>query len=122
MLDVSISIKGNELLPPTTFPLTKKPMLPMSTTDCKNDMTSSAFVNNQIEVIKSIEILGQVYKGCNGNGRGSYIQTLFEENSINACYGYVGEIQYIFVHSFTPTNSLTTLYNHNHQHIFAFVK
>ncbi|OAD66980.1 hypothetical protein PHYBLDRAFT_174687 [Phycomyces blakesleeanus NRRL 1555(-)] len=90
--------------------------------NCKNDMTSSAFVNDQIEVIKSIEILGQVYKGCNGNGRGSYIQALFQENRTNACYDYISEIQYIFVHSFTPTKSSTTLYNHNHQHIFAFVK
>ncbi|OAD68571.1 hypothetical protein PHYBLDRAFT_63521 [Phycomyces blakesleeanus NRRL 1555(-)] len=89
---------------------------------CKIGMTSSAFVNDQIEVIKSIDILGQVYKRCNGNGRGSYIQALFEENRTNAHYGYVGEIQYIFVHLFTPTNSPTTLYNHNHQHIFAFVK
>ncbi|OAD74066.1 hypothetical protein PHYBLDRAFT_145529 [Phycomyces blakesleeanus NRRL 1555(-)] len=89
---------------------------------CKNDMTSSAFVNNQIKVIKSIEILGQVYKGCNDNGRDFYIQALFKENRMNAYYGYVGEIQYIFVYSFTPTNSPTTLYNHNHQHTFAFVK
>ncbi|OAD66596.1 hypothetical protein PHYBLDRAFT_74034 [Phycomyces blakesleeanus NRRL 1555(-)] len=56
---------------------------------CKNDMTSSAFVNNQIKVIKSIEILGQVYKGCNDNGRDFYIQALFKENRMNAYYGYV---------------------------------
>ncbi|OAD79447.1 hypothetical protein PHYBLDRAFT_58492 [Phycomyces blakesleeanus NRRL 1555(-)] len=36
---------------------------------CKKAMTSPAFVNDRIEVLKSIVILGQVYKGCNGNGR-----------------------------------------------------
>ncbi|OAD67142.1 hypothetical protein PHYBLDRAFT_67275 [Phycomyces blakesleeanus NRRL 1555(-)] len=131
----------NKPLPLTAFPLAKKLLSLMPTPEysclvdyyqvayndgmissCKNGMTSLSFVNDRIEILKSINILGQVYKECNGNGRGSYIQALFEENCTNAHYGYVGEIQYIFVHSFTPTNSLTAPSNQNHEHIFAFVR
>ncbi|OAD73941.1 hypothetical protein PHYBLDRAFT_168363 [Phycomyces blakesleeanus NRRL 1555(-)] len=140
-LDISISIKGNEPLPPTAFPLAKKPLslMPMPEcnclvdyyqvaynngmiSSCKNGMPSLSFVNERTEILKSINILGQVYKGYNVNGRGFYIQALFEENHTNAYYSYVEEIHYIFVYSFTPTNSPTAPSNHNHEHIFAFVR
>ncbi|OAD79355.1 hypothetical protein PHYBLDRAFT_162429 [Phycomyces blakesleeanus NRRL 1555(-)] len=102
---------SNEPLPPTAFHLAKKPLSLIPTpeynclidyyqiayndgmiSNCKNDMMSSSFVNNHIEILKSINILEQVYKGCNSNGRGSYIQALFEENCMNAHYSYIGEI------------------------------
>ncbi|KAG2191745.1 hypothetical protein INT47_003105 [Mucor saturninus] len=133
------SIKGNESLPPSAFPLRTKPLSPMPSPDydclvehyqvvyndrsissCKINMDSSAFVNDWIVMLKSINILGQVFKGNHGNKRGSYIQALFVEDKTNVIYGYIGEIQYIFVHTFSPA-SLSTEY-HNPQHTFAFVK
>ncbi|OAD66782.1 hypothetical protein PHYBLDRAFT_152049 [Phycomyces blakesleeanus NRRL 1555(-)] len=93
MLDVSILIKDNEPLPPTIFSLTKKPMSPMSTTE---------------------------YNCLVG-----YYQVAYNDKRISSCKNGMTSspfIQYIFIHSFTPTNSPTTLYNHNYQLNFAFVK
>ncbi|OAD74813.1 hypothetical protein PHYBLDRAFT_167158 [Phycomyces blakesleeanus NRRL 1555(-)] len=139
--DESRMVKGNEPLPPATFPLVVKSISVMPEHEynclveyyqvvyndyniscCKKAMTSPAFVNDRIEVLKSIEILRQVYKGCNGNGHGSYIQALFQENRTNARYGYVGEIQYILVHTFSPSTTTLLSASYNNQHTFDFVR
>ncbi|OAD71946.1 hypothetical protein PHYBLDRAFT_146929 [Phycomyces blakesleeanus NRRL 1555(-)] len=122
-LDVLISIKDNKPLLPTAFSLAKKPLslIPTPEYNCLVDYYQVAYNNGMISSCKN-DMTRQVYKGCNVNGRGFYIQALFEENRMNAHYGYIGEIQYIFVYLFIPTNSPTAPSNHNHEHIFAFVR
>ncbi|OAD78060.1 hypothetical protein PHYBLDRAFT_141922 [Phycomyces blakesleeanus NRRL 1555(-)] len=91
---------------------------------CKDVIQDTAFVNDWIEMLKSVNLLGQTFKGSRGtNGRGSYIQAMFIEGRNGAKYAYVGEIQYLFVHSFSP---LVSTPHHrtpqSSQHTFAYVK
>ncbi|OAD65496.1 hypothetical protein PHYBLDRAFT_176088 [Phycomyces blakesleeanus NRRL 1555(-)] len=94
--------KGNEPLPPSTFPLKyKKP--------------------------SSIDILGQHYRGTNNStiSRRSLIQAKFVGSNGNIILGFAGQIQYLFTHSFQlpPTHNLhLTRMVHDHQHVFAFIK
>ncbi|OAD66786.1 hypothetical protein PHYBLDRAFT_174810 [Phycomyces blakesleeanus NRRL 1555(-)] len=139
----NLSICGNKPLPPSVLPLQKKAyeMMPRQEYDCLvgyyqaiyNDPTISsckdmiqdtAFVNDWIETLKSVNLLGQTFKESRGtNGRGSYIQAMFIEGRNGAKYTYVREIQYLFVHSFSP---LVSTPHHrtpqSSQHIFAYVK
>ncbi|OAD68354.1 hypothetical protein PHYBLDRAFT_173352 [Phycomyces blakesleeanus NRRL 1555(-)] len=62
-----------------------------------------SFVNNQIIKLKSINLLVQVYKGCKyASGRGSFVQSLFLGSQGNNRLAYTDQIQYLFLHSFTP--------------------
>ncbi|OAD71012.1 hypothetical protein PHYBLDRAFT_171073 [Phycomyces blakesleeanus NRRL 1555(-)] len=140
--NISMIIRGNEPLPPSTLPLKTRPLsfMPKHEYDClvgyyqaayknpqisgcKDVIDDSPFVNDWIEMVKSVDLLGQSYKGCIGtNGRGSYIQAYFTEQT-GSEHAYVGEIQYLFVHNFRPTVSSLTYRNpHSSQHVFAFVK
>ncbi|OAD71417.1 hypothetical protein PHYBLDRAFT_147911 [Phycomyces blakesleeanus NRRL 1555(-)] len=139
---LSMTIRGNEPLPPSALPLKTRPLsfMPKHEYDClvgyyqaayKNSRISSCkdiiddspFVNDWIETVKSVDLLGQTYKGCIGtNGRGSYVQAYFTERT-GSEHAYVGEIQYLFVHNFKPTvSSLTYRHPQSSQHVFAFVK
>ncbi|OAD76879.1 hypothetical protein PHYBLDRAFT_165380 [Phycomyces blakesleeanus NRRL 1555(-)] len=137
-----MTICGNEPLPPSALPLKTRPLSFMpkheyaclvgyyqaayknpQISGCKDVIDDSPFVNDWIEMVKSVDLLGQSYKGYIGtNGRGSYIQAYFTERTESE-HAYVGEIQYLFVHNFRPTVSSLTYRNpHSSQHVFAFVK
>ncbi|OAD72417.1 hypothetical protein PHYBLDRAFT_169546 [Phycomyces blakesleeanus NRRL 1555(-)] len=85
-----------------------------------------SFVNNQIIKLKSINLLGQVYKGCKyASGRGSFVQSLFLGSQGNNQLAYTGQIQYLFLHSFTPpvdNTELQALIIYQDKHVFVFVK
>ncbi|OAD65662.1 hypothetical protein PHYBLDRAFT_175843 [Phycomyces blakesleeanus NRRL 1555(-)] len=139
----NLSIRGNEPLPPSALPLQKKAYEMMlrqeydclvgyyqavyndpTISSCKDVIQDTAFVNDWIEMLKSVNLLGQTFKGSRGtNGRGSYIQAMFIEGRNGAKYAYVGQIQYLFVHSFSP---LVSTPHHrtpqSSQHTFAYVK
>ncbi|OAD67614.1 hypothetical protein PHYBLDRAFT_173946 [Phycomyces blakesleeanus NRRL 1555(-)] len=140
--NLSMIICGNEPLPLSALPLKTRPLsfMPKHEYDClvgyyqaayknpqisgcKDVIDDSPFINDWIEMVKSIDLLGQSYKGCIGtNGRGSYIQAYFTERT-GSEHAYVGEIQYLFVHNFRPTVSSLTYRNpHSSQHVCAFVK
>ncbi|OAD65928.1 hypothetical protein PHYBLDRAFT_152955 [Phycomyces blakesleeanus NRRL 1555(-)] len=98
-----LSICGNEPLPTSTLPLKKN------------------FPNN---AKTEIQLFGQVFKRCKGtNRRGSYVQAMLIEGRNGAKYMYVGEIQYLFVHSFSPLVSTPHHGNlQSSQHTFAYIK
>ncbi|OAD68539.1 hypothetical protein PHYBLDRAFT_63552 [Phycomyces blakesleeanus NRRL 1555(-)] len=125
----NLSIRGNEPLPPSALPLQKKAyeMMPRQEYDClvgyyqavyndptifscKDVIQDTAFVNDWIEMLKSVNLLGQTFKGS-------------REGRNGAKYAYVREIQYLFVHSFSP---LVSTPHHrtpqSSQHTFAYVK
>ncbi|OAD71627.1 hypothetical protein PHYBLDRAFT_147376 [Phycomyces blakesleeanus NRRL 1555(-)] len=101
---LSMTIRGNEPLPPSALPLKTRPLsfMPKHEYDClvgyyqavyknpqisgcKDVIDDSPFVNDWIEMVKSVDLLGQSYKG--------------------------------------PTVSSLTYRNpHSSQHVFAFVK
>ncbi|OAD79345.1 hypothetical protein PHYBLDRAFT_58395 [Phycomyces blakesleeanus NRRL 1555(-)] len=117
----NLSIRGNEPLPPSALPLQKKAyeMMPRQEYDCLvgyyqavyNDPTISsckdviqdtAFVNDWIEMLKSVNLLGQTFKGSREGRNGTK-------------YVYVGEI-----HPLVSTPHHRTL--QSSQHTFAYVK
>ncbi|OAD66215.1 hypothetical protein PHYBLDRAFT_175507 [Phycomyces blakesleeanus NRRL 1555(-)] len=134
---------GNESLPLSALPLCLKPPTTMrkSEYDCRldfykieydDDSLCSAkttirncwFVNDRIQKISSINLLGQVYTGGEGLVvRGSHIQAKFIEKSGDSEERYAGRIKYLFLHDFTPNLTHTNLFPcHNPQHVFAFVE
>ncbi|OAD68554.1 hypothetical protein PHYBLDRAFT_63532 [Phycomyces blakesleeanus NRRL 1555(-)] len=140
--NLSMTICGNEPLPPSALPLKTRSLsfMPKHEYDClvgyyqaayKNPQISGCkdviddppFVNDWIEMVKSVDLIGQSYKGCIGtNDHGSYIQAYFTERT-GLEHAYIGDIQYLFVHNFRPTVSSLTYRNpHSSQHVFAFVK
>ncbi|OAD75965.1 hypothetical protein PHYBLDRAFT_142948 [Phycomyces blakesleeanus NRRL 1555(-)] len=69
------------------------------------------FVNDRIQKIASINLLGQVYKG--GEGlimRGSYIQAKYMETNNNSKGIYAGHIKYLFTYNFTPNPIYTNFH------------
>ncbi|KAI9021541.1 hypothetical protein CLU79DRAFT_753757, partial [Phycomyces nitens] len=135
-------ILGNESLPPSALPLKLQEPTTMRTAEyncllkfyrieyqdnllqsAKGVVQSSNFVNDRIQKIPFINLLGQVYKGGEGsNTRGSYIQAIYIEKNSESSYTYAGYIKYLFAHNFSPKptydNFMTRL---NPQHVFAFV-
>ncbi|OAD76892.1 hypothetical protein PHYBLDRAFT_142397 [Phycomyces blakesleeanus NRRL 1555(-)] len=85
-----------------------------------------SFVDNQITKLRSINLLGQVYKGCNdASGCSSFVQSLFLGSQGNNRLAYTGQIQYLFFHSFTPpvdNTELQTRVVYQDKHVFVFVK
>ncbi|OAD79037.1 hypothetical protein PHYBLDRAFT_164121 [Phycomyces blakesleeanus NRRL 1555(-)] len=91
--NLSMTIRGNKPLPPSALPLKTRPLsfMPKHEYDClvgyyqaayknpqisgcKDVIDDSPFVNDCIKMVKSVDLLGQSYKGCIGmNGCGSYI-------------------------------------------------
>ncbi|KAG2190754.1 hypothetical protein INT47_007247 [Mucor saturninus] len=143
-LDVSLTIKGNEALPPSALPLPtatattqmgdidyphlleyyKRAYDNEHLVDYLHASSSPFFVNDRITKIKAIDLLGQTYKGKGGSGsRGSYIQALFLDFEGRKTNAYTGEIQYLFAHNFVPPPSPSNSRPHFHhkQHVFAFV-
>ncbi|OAD74573.1 hypothetical protein PHYBLDRAFT_167977 [Phycomyces blakesleeanus NRRL 1555(-)] len=141
----SLPVLGNEPLPPSAFPLHIKPPSAMSDINyphlldyykvayCMPNLegyqhpsSPFSFVDNQIIKLKSINLLGQVYKGCKyASGRGSFVQSLFLGSQGNNRLAYTGQIQYLFLHSFTPpvdNTELQTRVVYQDKHVFAFVK
>ncbi|OAD76900.1 hypothetical protein PHYBLDRAFT_62915 [Phycomyces blakesleeanus NRRL 1555(-)] len=141
----SLPVLGNEPLSPSTFPLHIEPPSAMSDVDyphlldyykvayCMPNLegyqhpsSPFSFVDNQIIKLKSINLLGQVYKGCKyASGRGSFVQSLFLGSQGNNRLAYTGQIQYLFLHSFTPpvdNTELQTRVVYQDKHVFAFVK
>ncbi|OAD79066.1 hypothetical protein PHYBLDRAFT_164148 [Phycomyces blakesleeanus NRRL 1555(-)] len=138
--------KGNEPLPPSTFPLKYKKPSVMDDSDYLHlleyyqvaynlpDLASyqdtsynRPALDNQIIKLKSIDILGQHYQGTNNStiSRGSLVQAKFVGSNGNIILGFAGQIQYLFTHSFQlpPTHNLhLTRMVHDHQHVFAFIK
>ncbi|OAD65549.1 hypothetical protein PHYBLDRAFT_64617 [Phycomyces blakesleeanus NRRL 1555(-)] len=140
--NLSMTICGNKPLPSSVLPFKTRPLSFMlkHEYDClleyyqvayknpqisgyKDVIDDSPFVNDWIEMVRSIDLLGQNYKGCiSTNDRGSYIQAYFTERA-GSEHAYVGEIQYFFVHKFRPTVSFLTHRDpHSSQNVFAFVK
>ncbi|KAI9023011.1 hypothetical protein CLU79DRAFT_834983 [Phycomyces nitens] len=138
-------IKGNEPLPPTAFPLQARSATAMSDGDYphlleyykdtydiselesyQHATSSLLFVDNQIVKLKSINLLGQVYRGHNGSGNGgSCVQALFGSSTGENQTAYTGEIQYMFIHNFTPhlsASACPTRQSYQSQHVFAFVR
>ncbi|OAD80861.1 hypothetical protein PHYBLDRAFT_161500 [Phycomyces blakesleeanus NRRL 1555(-)] len=61
------------------------------------------FVDNQITKLKSINLLGQIYKGKNSSrNRGSFIQAMFLGSNNVTKTAFTGQIQYLFIYSFKP--------------------
>ncbi|KAI9003758.1 hypothetical protein CLU79DRAFT_783390, partial [Phycomyces nitens] len=140
--ETEISILGNESLPPSALPLKLQEPTTMTTAEyncllkfyrieyqdnllqsAKGVVQSSNFVNDRIQKIPYINLLGQVYKSGEGsNTRGSYIQAIYIEKNSESSYTYAGYIKYLFAHNFCPKpthdNFMTRL---NPQHVFAFV-
>ncbi|OAD67811.1 hypothetical protein PHYBLDRAFT_150900 [Phycomyces blakesleeanus NRRL 1555(-)] len=128
--------KGNEPLPPSTFPLELERETSMKESEYLNLLAyywetyddqalchyrqpgpDQKMVNNRIQKMKSIHLLGQVYKGGDGMAkRGSYIQALFRTSDDRFINAYTGQIQYLFVN--TATNSFA---GHSSRHVFAYV-
>ncbi|OAD65780.1 hypothetical protein PHYBLDRAFT_153035 [Phycomyces blakesleeanus NRRL 1555(-)] len=137
-------IKGNEPLPPSTFPLQSLKESTMSDIDYPQLLDyykiayampnlisyhdarlSQYFVNNRITKLKSIDLLGQTYIGNNSSGkRGSLVQAFFRSSNGRTSSLYTGQIQYLFIHSFTlpphPNHRASTL--HQDQHVFAYIR
>ncbi|OAD66750.1 hypothetical protein PHYBLDRAFT_152021 [Phycomyces blakesleeanus NRRL 1555(-)] len=129
--------KGNEPLPPSTFPLELERETSMKESEYLNLLVyyqetyddqalchycqpgpDQKMVNNQIQKMKSIHLLGQVYKGGDGMAkRRSYIQALFQTSNDRYINAYTGQIQYLFVN--TTTNSFA---DHLSRHVFAYVR
>ncbi|OAD75581.1 hypothetical protein PHYBLDRAFT_166812 [Phycomyces blakesleeanus NRRL 1555(-)] len=141
----SLPVLGNEPLPPSTFPLHIKPSSAMSNVDYPHLLdyykvayhipglesyqfpsSSLSFVDNQSTKLRSINLLGQVYKGSKyASGRGSFVQSLFLGSQGNNRLAYTGQIQYLFLHSFTPpvvNTELQARIVYQDKHVFAFVK
>ncbi|KAG2192672.1 hypothetical protein INT47_009242 [Mucor saturninus] len=130
-------IKGNEPLPLSAFPLLVRKPSVMDDTDYLqlleyyrlsygipslqhyHQATSSGiFVDNHITKIKSINLLGQTYKGKNGSvDRGSFIQALFLGRVGDPPRAYTGQIQYLFLHKLSCSSI-----GNNSTHVFAFVR
>ncbi|OAD67635.1 hypothetical protein PHYBLDRAFT_151152 [Phycomyces blakesleeanus NRRL 1555(-)] len=103
-------IKGNEPLPPSVFPLLTAALIPMSNihylhlfeyykTAYQNQAlvyyeeasSSLYFVDNLINKLKSVNILGQTYKGQNESGHhGSLIQAKFYGSTGQHVLAYTG--------------------------------
>ncbi|OAD73936.1 hypothetical protein PHYBLDRAFT_64889 [Phycomyces blakesleeanus NRRL 1555(-)] len=86
---------------------------------------SQYFVNNRITKLKSIDLLGQTYIGNNSSGkRGSLVQAFFHSSNGQTSSLYTGQIQYLFIYSFTlpphPNHRASTL--HQDQHVFAYIQ
>ncbi|OAD65118.1 hypothetical protein PHYBLDRAFT_153779 [Phycomyces blakesleeanus NRRL 1555(-)] len=137
--------KGNEPLPPSTFPLQLKKSSLMDETDYAHllqhyktsydlpDLVSyqyatltNSFVDNEITKLKFIDLLGQQYRGKNGSAScGSLVHVMFVGSDGRNTLAYAGQVQYLFTHSFThPSNSnlhLTRMV-HDHRHVFAYIK
>ncbi|OAD70957.1 hypothetical protein PHYBLDRAFT_171028 [Phycomyces blakesleeanus NRRL 1555(-)] len=91
----------------------------------ENDTASPFFVDDQIIKLKSINILGQVYYGNNGTtDRGLYVKYLFLDIDGITETAFTCQIQYIFIHSFTPpptSHYFEAHLTHHDQPVFAFV-
>ncbi|OAD81235.1 hypothetical protein PHYBLDRAFT_138789 [Phycomyces blakesleeanus NRRL 1555(-)] len=86
---------------------------------------SQYFVNNRITKLKSIDLLGQTYIGNNSSGKcGSLVQAFFCSSNGRTSSLYTGQIQYLFIHSFTlpphPNHQASTL--HQDQHVFVYIQ
>ncbi|KAG2190839.1 hypothetical protein INT47_005589 [Mucor saturninus] len=144
-LNPEISVNGNEPLPSSAFPLQLGKTTSMGDVDYPHllsyyreqygiaELTSYqeassrfSFVDDQITKLKSIDLLGQVYRGANGLGNhGSYIQALYVGSNDQTVNAYTGQIQYLFIHKFTPPSTSTNHWTrmvHENQHVFAFVR
>ncbi|OAD70083.1 hypothetical protein PHYBLDRAFT_71522 [Phycomyces blakesleeanus NRRL 1555(-)] len=74
------------------------------------------FMNNMIQKMQPINLLGQVYKGSNGIVRhGSIIQAMFHENNNHEMSAFTGQIQYLFV-----SNIINPVTYQVDRHIFAY--
>ncbi|OAD70064.1 hypothetical protein PHYBLDRAFT_148631 [Phycomyces blakesleeanus NRRL 1555(-)] len=136
--------KGNEPLPPSSFPLCSLNASTMSDIDypqllhfyqlvyANPDIVSyhnaslcPYFVDNQITKLKSINLLGQIYKGKNSSGNcGSFVQAMFLGSNNITKTALTGQIQYLFIHSFTPPPHPNSPVSQVHQkkHIFAYIR
>ncbi|OAD65938.1 hypothetical protein PHYBLDRAFT_152965 [Phycomyces blakesleeanus NRRL 1555(-)] len=143
-LSQAAPIKGNEPLPPFSFPLQSLKKFTMSNIDYPqlldyykiayaipnlisyhNARLSQYFVNNQMTILKSIDLLGQTYIGNNSSGKcGSLVKAFLCSSNSRASSLYTGQIQYLFIHSFTlpsqPNHQASTL--HQDQHVFAYIQ
>ncbi|OAD78076.1 hypothetical protein PHYBLDRAFT_164953 [Phycomyces blakesleeanus NRRL 1555(-)] len=123
------SALGCELLPPSVFPI----KLDQRITMCKghyecllefyrhaygshdlfghysNCESNQIFVNNRIEKMKRISLLGQEYSS------GSYFRTYYLENNSEDKAAFPGRILYLFQHLITINETVIT-------HTFAFVE
>ncbi|OAD68578.1 hypothetical protein PHYBLDRAFT_63514 [Phycomyces blakesleeanus NRRL 1555(-)] len=129
--------KGNEPLPPSTFPLQLKKSLLMDETDCAHLLQhyktsydlpnlvsyqyatlTNSFVDNEITKLKFIDLLGQQYCGKNGSAScGSLVHVMFVGSDSTNTLAYAEQIQYLFTHSFThPSYSNLYLTRMVHDH------
>ncbi|OAD66761.1 hypothetical protein PHYBLDRAFT_152031 [Phycomyces blakesleeanus NRRL 1555(-)] len=140
----SPSTKGNKPLPLSSFPLRSLNALTMSDINYpqllhfyqlvyanpgivsyRNTSLCPYFVDNQITKLKSINLLGQIYKGKNScENRGSFVQAMFLGGNNVTKTACTGQIQYLFIQSFTPLphpNSPASQV-HKKKHIFAYIR
>ncbi|OAD81574.1 hypothetical protein PHYBLDRAFT_162168 [Phycomyces blakesleeanus NRRL 1555(-)] len=115
------NVTGSEALPPTTLPIKLQPLTMM-----KNDhyqwlfefyvkayqstsvsfcvvgripIGEDVFVNNRIQKVKKISLLGQEYCSGEKKKRGSFVRVLFLERTNDNVSEFPGQIEYLFTHT-----------------------
>ncbi|OAD81284.1 hypothetical protein PHYBLDRAFT_138831 [Phycomyces blakesleeanus NRRL 1555(-)] len=90
------NVKGNEPLPPSAFSLSLDDNTLLR--GYQDTIIGQLFLNNMIQKMQFINLLGQVYKGSNGVvRRDSIIQAMFHKNNDHRMSAFTGQIQYLFV-------------------------
>ncbi|OAD66790.1 hypothetical protein PHYBLDRAFT_70220 [Phycomyces blakesleeanus NRRL 1555(-)] len=102
---------GWEPLPPATFPIKLEKMIIIHNVFAhySDHHSSQIFMNNQIEKIKRISLLGQEYSS------GSYFQAFFLEHKGKDISAFPGRILYLFQH-------ILNINSKDVVHTFAFVE
>ncbi|OAD66773.1 hypothetical protein PHYBLDRAFT_152043 [Phycomyces blakesleeanus NRRL 1555(-)] len=115
------NVTGSEALPPTTLPIKLQPLTMMkddhyqwlfefyvkayrstSVSFCvvgRIPIGEDVFVNNRIQKVKKISLLGQEY--CSGEKKkcGSFVRVLFLERTNDDVSEFPGQIEYLFTHT-----------------------
>ncbi|OAD65129.1 hypothetical protein PHYBLDRAFT_176406 [Phycomyces blakesleeanus NRRL 1555(-)] len=115
------NVTGSEALPPTTLPIKLQPLTMMkddhyqwlfefyvkayrstSVSFCvveRIPIGEDVFVNNRIQKVKKISLLGQEYCSGEKKKRGSFVRVLFLERTNDDVSEFPGQIEYLFTHT-----------------------
>ncbi|OAD79047.1 hypothetical protein PHYBLDRAFT_164129 [Phycomyces blakesleeanus NRRL 1555(-)] len=115
------NVTGSEALPPTTLPIKLQPLTMMkddyyqwlfefyvkayqstSVSFCvvgRIPIGEDVFVNNRIQKVKKISLLGQEYCSGEKKKRGSFVRVLFLERTNDNVSEFPGQIEYLFTYT-----------------------